>query len=106
MRVAAIPESCVGCRICELVCSEYHEEEYCPSKARIQVLSFDESVQDIPIVCNQCKDALCLEACPTGAIQRDAQTDAVVIDQELCTQCQSCIECHDCLFAFETCFDE
>lgn len=92
MRVAVYPDRCVGCRVCELVCSETHEGVYHPSKARIQVLSFDETVQDMPLVCQQCSDAPCLEACPSGALSRDTQTTAVIVDSELCTQCLSCIQ--------------
>lgn len=92
MRIAVLPERCVGCRVCELVCSESREGGFRPSKACIQVLSFDESVQDVPIVCQQCHDAPCLAACPSEALSRDEQTDAVVVDPELCIQCMSCIE--------------
>jgi carbon-monoxide dehydrogenase iron sulfur subunit len=92
MRIAVLPERCVGCRVCELVCSEFHEGEFRPSRACIQVLSFDESVQDVPIVCQQCPDAPCIAVCPQDALHRDEQTDAVVVDPELCIQCLSCIE--------------
>jgi len=86
-----IPNRCSGCRVCELTCSEQHEERFQPSKARIHVLSFDETVQDVPVVCQQCADAPCLEACPEEAISRDAETNAVVVDQDLCIQCGSCV---------------
>lgn len=92
MRVAVIPERCVGCRVCELVCSERHEGAFRPSTSRIQVLSFDETVQDLPIVCQQCSDAPCLAACPSGALSRNNKTGAVVVDSEVCTQCQTCVE--------------
>ena len=86
-----MPDRCTGCRVCELACSEIHEDKFQPSKARIQVLSFDETVQDVPMVCQQCVDAPCLEACPQDALSRDANTDAVVLDSDLCIQCGSCI---------------
>jgi len=92
MRVAVIPERCVGCRVCELVCSERHEGTFRPSRSHIQVLSFDETVQDVPVVCQQCADAPCLAACPSGALSRNKKTGAVVVDPEVCTQCQTCVE--------------
>ncbi|MFW9830645.1 MAG: 4Fe-4S dicluster domain-containing protein [Candidatus Thorarchaeota archaeon] len=91
MRVAVIPNRCTGCRVCELVCSEAHENAFQPSKARIHVLSFDVTVQDVPIVCQQCTDAPCQEACPQDAISRNNETTAVVIDRELCIQCGACV---------------
>ncbi len=92
MRVAVLPSRCTGCRVCELVCSDVHEGRFQPSKARIQVISFDETVQDVPIVCQQCEDAPCLEACPQDAISRNLETSAVIVDKELCIQCGNCID--------------
>jgi Fe-S-cluster-containing hydrogenase component 2 len=43
------------------------------------------------VVCQQCADAPCLEACPEDAISCDSETDAVVVDQDLCIQCGSCV---------------
>lgn len=43
------------------------------------------------MVCQQCVDAPCLEACPEEAISRDAKTNAVVVDHKLCIQCGSCV---------------
>ncbi len=90
-RVAVLPSRCTGCRVCELVCSESHEGTFQPSKARIQVVSFDMTVQDVPIVCQQCADAPCMEACPQDAISRSPETTAVVVDKELCIQCGACV---------------
>ncbi len=41
--------------------------------------------------CLQCETAFCLEICPTKAIYRDAQTDAVVVDEAACVGCRMCI---------------
>lgn len=90
-RVAVLPSRCTGCRVCELVCSEAHEGVFQPSKARIHVVSFDVTVQDVPIVCQQCADAPCIEACPQDAISRNPETTAVVVNQELCIQCGACV---------------
>jgi Fe-S-cluster-containing hydrogenase component 2 len=78
--------------VCELVCSDAHEGVFHPSKARIQVVSFDETVQDVPIVCQQCADAPCMEACPQDAISRNPETSAVVVDRDLCIQCGACVQ--------------
>jgi anaerobic dimethyl sulfoxide reductase subunit B (iron-sulfur subunit) len=37
-----------------------------------------------------CEDAPCLLACPTGAIHREAGTQVVGIDADLCIGCHSC----------------
>jgi len=92
MRVAVLPERCTGCRVCELVCSAAHEGDFRPSASRIQVLSFDETVQDLPIVCHQCPDAPCVEACPSGALYRDEETGVILVNEEECLGCRSCVE--------------
>ncbi len=91
LHVAVVPHRCTGCRVCELVCSEFHEGIFQPSLARVHVVSFDETVQDVPIVCQQCHDAPCQEACPEDSISRNPETTAVVIDRDLCIQCGACV---------------
>lgn len=92
--IAADPSVCVGCRICEAVCSQSHEGIINPDLARIHI-SYDAfktypqiyCKQDI---CKQCTGADCLAACPNGALQVDPDTGARVIDPNLCTGCRSC----------------
>jgi len=47
--------------------------------------------QPIPLVCQHCEDAPCLTVCPSGAISRDPETDAVVLNAELCIGCRACV---------------
>ena len=84
---------CGGCRNCEAVCSLYKEGMVNPELSRIYVK------KDIlggyvcePIPCQQCLDAGCLLACPTGAIRVDAATGARVIDEKICNGCRLCQE--------------
>ncbi|TME95757.1 MAG: 4Fe-4S dicluster domain-containing protein [Chloroflexi bacterium] len=41
-------------------------------------------------VCKHCKNASCLEVCPTGAITR-TEFDTVFIQQDVCNGCRNCI---------------
>ncbi len=41
--------------------------------------------------CRHCEEAPCLEACITGAMQRDRRTEAVLCDEEKCVGCWMCI---------------
>ncbi|MHC4542967.1 MAG: response regulator [Planctomycetota bacterium] len=45
----------------------------------------------VPLRCMQCEDAPCITVCPTGALYRDSLDDPVLIDQNLCIGCKSCM---------------
>lgn len=40
--------------------------------------------------CNHCMEPACVEACPTGAMQKDGETGIVWTDHEVCIACNSC----------------
>ena len=84
------PDKCTTCRLCELVCSEGHEGAYRPSRANIRVVIHAEEAFYFPMVCVQCDDAPCIEVCPTYALVRDRQTNAVVVVKENCNDCGLC----------------
>ncbi len=103
------PSRCVGCRRCELACTEFNDGKSQPSIARVQVgrnYNFGSEgaregfwrgdgefgnfrlVQD---TCKQCPHPVpCATACPQGAIVADAQTGARVVDAEKCIGCGLC----------------
>src|SRR5512146_2612844 len=105
----ADPTRCVGCRRCELACTEFNDGKSQPSIARVQVgrnYSFGPEgasagmftgqgefgdfrmVQD---TCKQCPHPVpCATACPQGAIVADATTGARVVDASKCIGCGLC----------------
>lgn len=48
-------------------------------------------LQHYPVACQHCRNAACLEACPTGATYRDEETGLIMIDSETCIGCEACI---------------
>ncbi|MBW1972818.1 MAG: 4Fe-4S dicluster domain-containing protein [Deltaproteobacteria bacterium] len=91
---------CTGCRLCEQACSLYHEGKIWPEASRIFILQFDPGPIEIPILCHQCSDHPCIEACPVKpekAISINKKTGAVVIEQDKCLgiKCGRCAKaCH------------
>ncbi|MCX8023083.1 MAG: 4Fe-4S dicluster domain-containing protein [Syntrophorhabdaceae bacterium] len=106
--VISEPTRCVGCRRCELACTEYNDGKAKPSIARIKVgrnMNFGPKglyasqngqgnwgngliIQDL---CKQCPHPVpCADACPNDAIVVSPPTNARVVDKEKCIGCKMC----------------
>lgn len=86
-------EKCTGCRTCEAVCSLKNTNRVQPSRSRIKVIRYEkrgEYHNYIPMVCQQCSIALCMDVCPTNAISRDAALGAMLVDDKACVGCRIC----------------
>ncbi|NJE41753.1 4Fe-4S dicluster domain-containing protein [Thermococcus sp. GR6] len=91
------PERCTGCRACEIACAVEHSmsknlfgaifEKPTP-KPRLQVVVAD--FFNVPMRCQHCEDAPCMEACPTGAISRTKE-GFVVLNANKCIGCLMCV---------------
>jgi carbon-monoxide dehydrogenase iron sulfur subunit len=82
---------CTGCRTCELVCSVKHEGAANPSKSRIKIVKWEWEGLYVPMSCQQCVDAPCMEVCPVKAIARDESLSVVQVNQEICIGCRMCV---------------
>ena len=106
--VIADPTRCVGCRRCELACTEFNDGKAQPSISRIKVsrnLSFGPKgvslgqnghgnwgnglvLQDL---CKQCPHPVpCANACPNDAIVVKPPVNARVVDLDKCVGCKMC----------------
>ena len=45
----------------------------------------------LPMQCQHCENAPCVEACPTGATQKDPETGVVWVDEQQCIGCEACM---------------
>ena len=89
--IEVIHGNCVGCRLCEMVCSLVHEGECSTVKSRIRIVRDEEFGNNLVSLCLQCADAYCIESCTFGALSRDEETGAVLVDDKSCTACEECI---------------
>jgi formate dehydrogenase iron-sulfur subunit len=107
---------CIGCKACEVACKEWNrlpgdapkfKDSYDNTGAlddqNWRHVQFIERLSDGPVqagnghawlmlsdVCKHCKQASCMEVCPTGAIIR-TEFDTVFIQQDVCNGCRDCI---------------
>ena len=82
---------CTACHYCELACSYSHFKVLDISKSNIHLIVEPDSGRREIIHCLHCDNALCLEACPTGAIYRDTKSKLVLVNPMKCIGCRSCI---------------
>ena len=97
-RVFVNVEKCLTCKRCKIACTIEHSQsgniyeamfEDPPPQSRIRLAALGEG--GVPIACRQCEAAPCMMVCPSGAIHRNDASDPVVIDNEACVGCRSCV---------------
>jgi Fe-S-cluster-containing hydrogenase component 2 len=84
-------QKCTGCRLCELVCAVFHDGISNPVRSRIKVMKWEADGLYIPMSCQQCQDAPCMNVCPVKAISRDEELGRVFVDYDVCIGCRSCV---------------
>ncbi len=85
-------EKCSGCRLCELACAFNKEKRIIPILGRVNVFQNYEQGLSVPVVCTQCEEAPCIRVCPTEALYRDPETNAVKVKEEKCIGCKMCTQ--------------
>lgn len=80
---------CTGCRICEAACSMAKEGVVNRAKSRIRIYRRD-VIKLKYLVCVQCRNPVCVSACPENAIVHDEKGIRVIYDR--CSGCGECTE--------------
>ncbi len=83
---------CTGCRLCETVCSVTNTSACNPERARIRIIRWEWEGVQIPVLCQQCDEAACVEICPRKALSRDSEMGVVKLDQKRCIGCKLCLQ--------------
>ena len=88
-------DRCTGCESCVVSCKFQNDlplGEYWNDVREIGPLGVwpDVTRYWLPLQCQQCADAPCVEACPTGASYR-AESGVVLIDEGSCVGCKLCL---------------
>ena len=84
-------QRCTGCRTCEMVCAVKHDGVLNPMRSRIKVMKWEAEGLYVPVSCQQCQDAPCMNVCPVKAISRDDEMGCVEVDYDACIGCRSCV---------------
>lgn len=95
---------CSGCRTCQVLCKETYELPLENLYRRVTNYTGGTWEQNergtyvptghfgyfVSMGCNHCDNPACVRNCPTGAMQKDAETGIVWTDHGLCIGCRSC----------------
>lgn len=87
-------DACIGCNACSVACKvengSFGEMWFAPVYD-IEIGKFPVASRiSLPMLCNHCKDAPCMKACPTHAISRSKE-GIVKIDEYKCCGSQACV---------------
>ena len=92
--IACDPEKCVGCQICEYICSSTKTGEFNTFRSRIRTVRAHK-VLITAVACRTCENAPCVIACPRDALSQDPVTGIIHVDANRCDGCAWCIEACD-----------
>ena len=95
-------QSCMGCRLCQVACSDIKEQKIWPAIARVTVPQYYPGVE-FPILCYQCGgEAKCIDACPVQALSLDTskKLNTIAIDT---TKCLRTAKGGDCTLCQDKC---
>jgi len=85
---------CIGCYSCVISCKQEHFLP--PEMMWGRILISETGVypkiikQMFPVLCNHCREPLCVEVCPTGATRR-REDGIVLVEHEKCVGCRYCL---------------
>lgn len=85
---------CIGCYGCQISCKAENGTQPGTTYARVLKREYGTYPNvrrvSLPLLCMHCRDAPCIEVCPSGASQQ--QEDGIVfIDKDICVGCRACI---------------
>ena len=87
-RVILDMDRCIGCRSCSAACFYSHQ-----GMPNISYGAISEGT--LPVICRQCEEPACVDACPVDALRREP-SGVVLRSRMLCIGCGSCV--HGCPF--------
>lgn len=89
---------CTGCKACIVACKDWNQVNPGPVSWRKIVSAEDDGsnecdfkVLNVTYGCLHCAEPECVKACASGAIKKDSETGAVIIDRELCSGLELCV---------------
>lgn len=89
-------DKCVGCHACEVACKQENSLDVGVFRIKVEQIGPSEEngklvMTFVPIRCRHCTRPACVEACPSGALEK-RENGLVLVDSDECIGCLQCIE--------------
>ncbi|MFD1670805.1 4Fe-4S dicluster domain-containing protein [Agrilactobacillus yilanensis] len=89
-------DRCIGCKGCQIACKLENHLGLGTNRTLIKEIGPTGEYPNIqmyflPAMCQQCKNPTCVAVCPTGACHVNPEDGVILIDQEKCIGCKSCV---------------
>lgn len=91
-------DRCMACKACETACAVAHSQSEDlteaimagePMAPRVKVVAAAGSA--VPVQCQHCEDAPCVEVCPSGALYKNEEDGGTLTAPEKCIGCKACV---------------
>jgi Fe-S-cluster-containing dehydrogenase component/formate-dependent nitrite reductase membrane component NrfD len=87
-------KKCIGCHACTIACKAEHDIPVGVNRCWVKTVergSFPDTQRlFLPVLCNQCEEAPCMNICPTSALYR--RHDGIVdLHSDVCIGCRACM---------------
>jgi len=87
-------QRCTSCYACVIACKQEHflpPDIFWNRLLITETGEYPEARRRVyPILCNHCKEAVCVKVCPTGAASR-REDGVVIIEPDKCADCEYCM---------------
>jgi anaerobic dimethyl sulfoxide reductase subunit B len=94
--ISYIKENCMQCHACEVACKSWRGVELGVRWRRVEKIwqGTYPNIKNLSasVACMHCVDPVCVQACPEGAISKNADTGVVVVDRDKCIGCKTCLK--------------
>ena len=88
---------CYACQACSIACKDWHGIEPGAEKY-MTVYEWEEGtfpnirLHSLAFPCAHCEDPACVKVCESGALYKEDEFGAVLVDQDKCTGCRKCYD--------------
>lgn len=98
LAMVIVGDRCIGCDACYVACKT--EWDLVPLKESYRTRVFEVEDNDrfgkstinfLPVLCNHCDNAPCVDVCPTGSSFKREEDGIVLVDPDMCIGCKACM---------------